>query len=100
MGDIGTYFPPEEKKWKDADSKELLKAILDKTNPSIINIDATITLEGFKLNPHIIEIRRSLAGLLSVDMDKVSIKAKTNEGLDALGKGDAIKAEVVVLLDD
>ena len=50
--------------------------------------------------PHILDIRRSLAELLSVDMDKVSIKAKTNEGLDALGKGDAIKAEVVVLLDD
>ena len=100
MGDIGTYFPPEEKKWKDADSKELLKAILDKTNPSIINIDATITLEGFKLNPHILDIRRSLAELLSTSIDKVSIKAKTNEGLDALGKGDAIKAEVVVLLAD
>ena len=100
MGDIGTYFPPEAKKWKDADSKELLKVILDKTKPSIINIDATITLEGFKLNPHILDIRRSLAEILSSSIDKVSIKAKTNEGLDALGKGDAIKAEVVVLLAD
>ena len=100
MGDIGTYFPTEAKKWKDADSKELLKVILDKTKPSIINIDATITLEGFKLNPRILDIRRSLAELLSTSIDKVSIKAKTNEGLDALGKGDAIKAEVVVLLAD
>lgn len=99
MGDIGTFFPPEDGKWKDADSKELLKTILSKTNPNIINIDATITLEGFKLNPHIKEIRESLATLLSISPDRVSIKAKTNEGLDALGKGDAIKAEVVVLIE-
>lgn len=100
MGDIGTFFPPEEKKWKDADSKELLATILSITKPSIINLDATITLEKYKLNPHIREIRESLASLLAIPMESVSIKAKTNEGLDSLGKGDAIKAEVVVLLEE
>lgn len=100
MGDIGTYFPPEDKKWKDADSKKLLKAILEKTEPSIINLDATITLEGYKLNPHIRRIRESLASLLSIDISRVSIKAKTNEGLDSLGRKEAIKAEVVVLLEE
>ncbi|MBQ0072377.1 MAG: 2-C-methyl-D-erythritol 2,4-cyclodiphosphate synthase [Spirochaetales bacterium] len=98
-GDIGTFFPPEDKKWKDADSRELLKTILEMTKPTIINLDSTVTLEGFKLNPHIKEIRESLAGLLSIPMEDVSVKAKTNEGLDALGRGEAIKAEVAVLLD-
>lgn len=100
MGDIGTFFPPEDNKWKDADSKELLKSILAETSPLIVNVDATITLEGFKLNPHIQEIRESLSSLLSIPKERISVKAKTNEGLDALGKGDAIKAEVVVLLEE
>lgn len=98
-GDIGTFFPPEDNKWKDSDSKILLGKILEITSPSIINLDATITLEGFKLNPHINRIRESLSLLLSIPQERISVKAKTNEGLDALGRGEAIKAEVVVLLD-
>ncbi len=98
-GDIGHFFPPEDNKWKDADSRELLKKILDILTPDISNIDATITLEGFKLAPYILGIRESLSSLLSIDVSRISVKAKTNEGFDALGEGKAIKAEVVVLIN-
>ena len=99
LGDIGHFFPPEDNKWKDSDSKDLLNTILKITNVEIINVDAVITLEGFKLSPYIDTIRESLSTLLSLDISKISVKAKTNEGLDSLGKGDAIKAEVVVLIN-
>ena len=99
LGDIGHFFPPEDNKWKDSDSKDLLRTILKITNVEIINVDAVITLEGFKLSPYIDTIRESLSTLLSLDISKISVKAKTNEGLDSLGKGDAIKAEVVVLIN-
>ncbi len=98
MGDIGHFFPPEDNKWKDSDSRTLLSIILGRVNKEIINIDSTITLEGFKLAPYITKIRESLCSLLSIDTSRINVKAKTNEGLDSLGHGDAIKAEVVVLL--
>lgn len=100
LGDIGSFFPPEDEKWKDADSKELLKVILNATKPEIINLDATITLEGYKLRPHIDEIRESLSSLLSISTSIISVKAKTNEGMGELGKGEAIKAEVVILINE
>ena len=99
-GDIGTFFPPEDKKYKDIDSKLLLGEILKITNPEFVNIDAVITLEGFKLLPYKNQIRESIAELCKIDVDRVSLKAKTNEGLDALGKGEAIKAEVILLLNN
>ncbi len=99
-GDIGTFFPPEDKKYKNIDSKLLLGEILKITNPEFVNIDAVITLEGFKLLPYKNQIRESIAELCKIDIDRVSVKAKTNEGLDALGKGEAIKAEVILLLNN
>ena len=99
-GDIGTFFPPEDKKYKNIDSKLLLGEILKITNPEFVNIDAVITLEGFKLLPYKNQIRESIAELCKIDVDRVSVKAKTNEGLDALGKGEAIKAEVILLLNN
>ena len=99
-GDIGHFFPPEDEKWKDADSRELLKAVLDEMRPEIVNVDSTVTLEKIKLQSYILSIRESLAHLLGIDMTRVSVKAKTNEGLDALGRGEAVKAEVVVLIEN
>ena len=97
-GDIGCLFPPEDKKWKGSDSKELLATVLSILEAEIINIDAVITLEGFRLKPYTAAIRESLSTLLSLPVDRISVKAKTNEGLDSLGKGEAVKAEVVVLV--
>ncbi len=99
LGDIGALFPPSDAKWKDADSRELLKAVLELSKPDIINIDATITLERPKLRGYIEEIRKELSKLLDVDISQVSIKAKTNEGLGDIGSGNAIKAECVILLN-
>lgn len=97
-GDIGHFFPPEDDRWKDADSRELLRVILDEVKPEIINLDSTVTLEKVKLSPYILSIRESLASLLGVDISRVSVKAKTNEGLDSIGCGNAVKAEAVILL--
>lgn len=99
LGDIGAFFPPDDDKYKDADSRSLLEYVLENTNPKFINIDSTITLEGFKLQPYIYKIRKYVAELCSIGIEQVSIKAKTNEGLGEIGKGNAIKAEVVVLLE-
>ena len=98
LGDIGALFPPSDAKYKDADSKELLKKVLELTKPEIINIDATITLEAPKLRGYIDRIRESLSELLSIDVSRVSIKAKTNEGLGEIGSGAAIKAECIILI--
>lgn len=99
LGDIGALFPPSDAKYKGADSKELLKKVLELTKPEIINIDATITLEAPKLRGYIDSIRESLSELLSIDVSRVSIKAKTNEGLGEIGSGAAIKAECIILID-
>lgn len=99
LGDIGALFPPSDAKYKDADSKELLKKVLELTKPEIINIDATITLEAPKLRGYIDSIRESLSELLSIDASRVSIKAKTNEGLGEIGSGAAIKAECIILIE-
>lgn len=100
LGDIGTYFPPSDKKWKDIDSAILLKKTLEIADVRLINLDCTIILQRPKLGPHIIEIRRSLAALLSTDISNISVKAKTAEHiLGELGSGDAIIAEVSVLVE-
>ncbi len=96
LGDIGAFFPPSDDKWKDADSRTLLKEILKLTKPEIINIDAVITLEKPKLRGHIEDIRVSLSELLSLDKSRISVKAKTNEGLGDIGQGLAVKAECIL----
>ena len=62
------------------------------------NVDVSITLEKPKLKPYILDMRKNLATLLNVDVDDVSVKAGTNEGLDEIGQGKAVKAEAIVLL--
>jgi 2-C-methyl-D-erythritol 2,4-cyclodiphosphate synthase len=101
LGDIGTHFPDNDERWKNADSRIFLKEVLKMMkarNYRIENIDAIVTLETQKLKPYMEKIRQNLAEILEVKTSCVSVKAKTGEGLDAIGKGEAIKAEVVVLL--
>lgn len=100
LGDIGKFFPDSDESTLDMDSKILLITLLQMLGPfKIINFDSVITLEGFKLQSHIQEIRESLSSLLKTDISKISVKAKTNEGLDSLGSGGAISAKVVILLE-
>ena len=99
-GDIGRLFPPSDERYKDADSLKLLKQAVEYTGAKIINIDSSITLEEPKLRPYITTMRERIAEVLSIDIDRVSIKAKTNEGLDEIGKGNAVNAIAVVLVEN
>lgn len=99
-GDIGALFPPSDERYKDADSLKLLKQTVEYTGAKIINIDSSITLEEPKLRPYITTMRERIAEVLSIDIDRVSIKAKTNEGLDETGKGNAVSAIAVVLVEN
>lgn len=99
-GDIGMHFPPSDERYRNADSKELLKETLKITNANIVNIDTTVVLEKVKLKPYIEEIRKTLALILNADIDMISVKAKTHEGVDSTGKGEAIEAYAVVLTNN
>ena len=99
-GDIGRLFPPSDERYKDADSLKLLKQAVEYTGAKIINIDSSLTLEEPKLRPYITTMRERIAEVLSIDIDRVSIKAKTNEGLDETGKGNAVSAIAVVLVEN
>lgn len=101
LGDIGKLFPDNDPQYKDIDSSLLFKKVVTLTKEKgyrINNIDVMVTLEKPKLKDYIIEMRNNIANVLETSIDNVSIKAGTNEGLDALGRGEAVKAEVIVLL--
>jgi 2-C-methyl-D-erythritol 2,4-cyclodiphosphate synthase len=100
-GDIGLHFPDSDPQWKDADSLELLARVVwlaSQRGYVVINIDATVALERPRLRPHLQAMRERLSQVLSVDVNCVSVKAKTGEGLDAVGEGRAVTAHAVVLL--
>ena len=100
-GDIGSHFPPSDERWKDADSRTLLSMVLDECRPVFSNIDCTVFLEKPRLREHIDIIRESLSRLLSLDVDRISVKAKTAEKcFGELGSGDAVVAAVTVLVED
>ena len=99
MKDIGRLFPDNDPESENAPSSIFLKEALKLTGARIINIDSVITLEKPKLAPHIDTIRKSVADILSIDISKVSVKAKTAEGLGPIGEGLAIKAEAIVLIE-
>ena len=101
MGDIGSFFPPEEAKWKDADSKELLKTVwneVKKAGWQIENIDCVVKLEKPKFLPRRNEVINSIAKVLEVENTRVFVKAKTGEKMDSVGSGNAIEAWVTCLL--
>ena len=103
LGDLGTHFPDNDNQYKDIDSSILVKRVvlmMKENGCQINNIDISITLEKPKLKDYIFSMRENLASLLETSIKNVSIKAGTNEGLDALGKGEAVKAEAIVLLKE
>lgn len=102
LGDIGSFFPPEEAKWKNADSAELLKTVLKKVYDEgwkINNIDCVIKLEKPKFIPYREEVIESIAKILEVNKEQVFVKAKTGEKLPPIGTSEAIEAECVCLLE-
>ena len=101
MGDIGTFFPDTDPKWKDADSKGFLLAVKEKLAEKkweVVNVDVTIHAEQPRLEQFKGQMKRVIAGLLGIDFGAVNIKAKTNNGLGEIGTGEAIGATAVAML--
>lgn len=100
-GDIGSHFPPSDDRWKDADSLELLRqtmTIVSGKSYSVVNLDCTVVLEKPKLLPFKDEIRSTIADALKIGKDCVSVKGKTKEKVDAVGRGEAVEAYASLLL--
>lgn len=102
LGDIGQLFPDGDPRLAGADSAELLREVVARVRAAgwrPINIDSTVIAERPLLAPHIGGMRGNLANLLGLPLGAVSVKAKTHEGLDALGRQEAIAAQAVVLIE-
>lgn len=101
LGDIGTHFPDTDPKWKGANSLRFLehvRELLDQHLLRIEYVDVVVILERPKLGPHFPKMREALAKSLSVAPEKIHLKAKTNEGVDAVGRGEAVACHVVATL--
>lgn len=101
LGDMGHHFPDTDPKWKDADSALFVKkakALLDQNKWKIENLDANLHLESPKLAPHLTRMKENLSELLGIPADRINLKAKRGEGLDAVGRGEAVVCHVAVLL--
>ena len=102
LGDIGCIFPDNDPKFKDADSLVLLSevaSLLKSKGYSVVNIDATLIAQRPKMRPYIDEMRRNIASACQVDIDCVSVKATTEEGLGFTGNGEGISAHSVCLVN-
>ena len=103
LGDIGQHFPSDNVRWKDAESTTFLKyvsTLLAEKGFVIENIDATIILQNPKLTPHILQMRKNISEILSVDLDKISVKATTTDRMGFIGKCEGIAATAVILISD
>ena len=101
LGDIGHYFPPTDPKWAGADSIMLLQQVQElilAQGWQVNNLDAVVIAEAPKLKPHIKAIRDRLSQAMNLPIDCVSVKATTNEGMDAIGQKEAIAVHAVILL--
>ena len=103
LGDIGQHFPNTDPKYKDMASSSIVEDVLalaSKTNYRISNVDTTIIAEEPKIYPFRDAMIENLAKILNITKDRVNIKATTNEGVGAIGRGDAIAAYAVVMLEE
>jgi 2-C-methyl-D-erythritol 2,4-cyclodiphosphate synthase len=101
LGDIGSHFSDKDPQWAGADSLVFLRhvrGLLEERGFEIANVDATILAERPKMAPHITEMKVRLAEAMKISESQINIKAKTNEGLGAIGRGEAIAAQAVALI--
>ena len=101
LGDIGKYFPSDNPRWKDTNSRLFLEhtyKLMNEKGYSLENIDATIILQKPVLSPHILLMRENIAAVLSVDLEQISVKATTTDKLGFIGKGEGIAATASVLI--
>ena len=102
LGDIGTHFPDTDPKWKGANSLVFLehtRKLLDEKKLKIAHLDAVVICERPKLGPHFPAMRAALAQSLGIALDQINLKAKTNEGLGEIGRGEAIAAHTIATLE-
>jgi 2-C-methyl-D-erythritol 2,4-cyclodiphosphate synthase len=95
-GDLGTLFPPDEERWRDAHSLDLLTVALGSVPGRVVNVDATLVCERPAIGPHRAEMERNIAQTLSAS---ASVKASTNEGMGWIGRAEGIACVAVALVD-
>lgn len=101
LGDIGTHFSDQDRRWQDADSFVFLAEtvrMMKEKGFRVVNVDSVINLEKPKLRRHIEKMRERIAHCLEIKINQVSVKAKTGEKVDAIGTRRAVRAEAVILL--
>jgi 2-C-methyl-D-erythritol 2,4-cyclodiphosphate synthase len=101
LGDIGSHFPDSDERWANAESFVFLRyavGLMKERGFTVANVDSNVYLERPKLSTYIDQIREGLADALEVETNAVSVKAKTSEGVDAVGQGIAVRADAVILL--
>jgi len=96
LGDLGTHFPPDEERWRDADSIDMLRTVLGLLAGPVRNVDVSVIAEEPRLGPHREEMERNLSAALAAP---VSVKASSNEGMGFVGRGEGIACIAVALLD-
>jgi 2-C-methyl-D-erythritol 2,4-cyclodiphosphate synthase len=102
LGDIGTHFPDSDPKWKGASSLRFLERVremLAEHQFRVVHIDATVILERPKLGPHFPAMREALAKSLGIAPSLINLKAKTNESVDAVGRGEAIAVQAIATVE-
>jgi 2-C-methyl-D-erythritol 2,4-cyclodiphosphate synthase len=101
LGDIGTYFPPDDERFRGAASLDLLarvRDLLSSEGHEVENVDVVVVAEAPRLLPHVPEMRRRISAVLGIPVDRIGIKATTNEGVGPEGQREAISARAVALL--
>lgn len=101
LGDIGRHFPDTDEEWRDADSIELLRTVVNRVAEAgfaVGNVDSVVVLQRPKLRPHIDAMRAELAEAMSLEIDQVSVKATTNETMGFVGREEGCAAHAVALL--
>lgn len=102
LDDIGDHFPVDDPQWENADSKKILSesySLVKKKGYQIANLDASVLAEKPRLSPYRLAMRESIARVLELELNQVSVKLMTNEGLDAIGEGRAIRSTCICLLE-
>lgn len=101
LGNIGLRYPDADARFQNVDSRSLLRETVSdiRCRWRIVNLDSTVILQAPKLNPHLDAIRANLAADLQIELSAVSVKPKTHEKVDSVGKGEAVEAIAVVLLE-
>lgn len=97
IGDLGTHFPPQEERWRDADSVDMLRTAVGLIGGRIVNVDATVVCEAPRLGPYRQEMERILGEATSA---RVSVKATSNEAMGWVGRGEGIACVAVAQVDD